>query len=302
MPIASIRVTQAAVVSVALGLAALVPSRVVHGAAERVTKDIPYATVGTRTLTLDLHMPDGVAHPPLLVWVHGGAWRQGTKDSPPLGFVENGVAIAALDFRLSTEARFPAMVHDIKGAIRFLRAEAGRYGYQADRIAIGGDSSGGHLAALVGVTAGVAALEGDVGGHAGTSSAVQAIVDYYGASNLTTILAQSTPFGLGVRKPALDLLLGAQPDAVSELARLASPVFHVDAGDPPLLLFHGDQDPQMPINQAHELQGAYEAAHLDVTFVVVHGSAHGGQAFYTGINLKKALSFVQRVIGRSAGQ
>jgi acetyl esterase/lipase len=260
-------------------------------------KDITYATVDGRTLALDLYMPAGVSRPPLLVWVHGGAWRQGSKATLPTGFAQNGLAVASLDFRLSTEARFPAMVHDIKGAIRFLRANTARYGYRSDRMAIGGDSSGGHLASLVGVSAGVKELEGTVGGHLDQSSAVQAIVSYYGASNLTTILAQSTPFGLGVRKPALDLLLGAQPEDVPELARLASPVFHVDKTDPPLLLFHGDQDPQMPINQSHELQGAYEALGLDVTFIVVHGAAHGGDAFYTGLNLKHALGFLARTLG-----
>lgn len=261
-------------------------------------RDVVYATTGDKALALDLYLPAGVARPPLVVWVHGGAWRQGNKANPPVGFVEHGIALASLDFRPSTEARFPAMVHDIKAAIRFLRARAAAYGYRADRIAIAGDSSGGHLATLVGVTAGVAELEGTLGEHRTQSSAVQAIVDYYGATNLTTILAQSTPFGLGVREPALDLLLGGQPDVARTLARLASPVFHVDKTDPPLLIFHGDQDPQMPINQSHELQGAYEQAGLDVGFVVVHGSAHGGQAFYTGRNLERAVAFVQRTIGR----
>jgi dipeptidyl aminopeptidase/acylaminoacyl peptidase len=126
---------------------------------------------------------------------------------------------------------------------------------------------------------------------------VQAIVAYYGASNLTTILAQSTPFGLNMRRPALELLLGALPDQADRLARLASPVFHVDRGDPPLLLFHGDQDPQMPINQAHELDGAYRKLGLDVHFEVVHGAAHGGDAFFSRENLNRAVTFLRRALG-----
>ena len=171
-----------------------------------------------------MYLPTGVVQPPLLVWVHGGAWRQGSKASAPLGFVRNGIAVASLDFRLSTEARFPAMVHDIKAAIRFLRAHWTRYGYRGDRMAISGDSSGGHLATLVGVTSGVVELEGTVGDYRALSSAVQAIIDYYGATNLTTILSQSTPFGLGVREPALNLLLGGQPSLMKALAERASPV------------------------------------------------------------------------------
>ncbi len=206
--------------------------------------------------------------------------------------------MASLDFRQSGEARFPANVHDIKAAIRFLRAKASQYGYRSDRIAIAGSSSGGHLAVLVGVSNGQKELEGTVGAFLNQSSDVAAIVDYFGASNLTTILAQSTPHGLSVRRPALELLLGALPDAEPSLARLASPVTHVDRSDPPLLIFHGDQDPQMPINQSHELQGAYEKAGLDVSFDVVHGAAHGGDAFFSPDRAARALAFLRRTIER----
>ena len=145
---------------------------------------------------------------------------------------------------------------------------------------------------MVGVTNGDTELEGKVGDYLQQSSAVQGILDYFGASNLTTILAQSTPFGLNMRKPALELLLGALPEQNVELAKLASPVFHVDPTDPPLLIFHGEQDPQMPISQSHELTGAYKRNNLNVQFEVVYGAAHGGDAFYTPERLKLALDFV----------
>jgi acetyl esterase/lipase len=266
--------------------------------APRVHKDLVYARVNGRPLALDLYLPEGVASPPLLVWVHGGAWTTGSKAGVPPVFVANGFAVASVDFRQSTEARFPAQVHDIKAAIRYLRANAPAYGYRIDRIAIAGDSSGGHLAALVGVTNGHRELEGTVGDCLNQSSNVQAIVVYYGASDLRTILAQSTPFGLNMRRPALERLLGALPDQAPELAALASPVSHVDSQDPPLMLLHGDQDPQMPINQSHELEGAYEKLGLDVTFRVVHGAAHGGQVFYSPPYLKPVLDFLARVVGR----
>ena len=264
----------------------------------RTHTDLTYATVDGKDLDLDLYLPAGVPAPALVVWVHGGAWRSGTKAKPPMLFVEGGMAMASLDFRQSGEARFPANVHDIKAAIRFLRAKASQYGYRADRIAIAGSSSGGHLAVLVGVSNGQKELEGTVGDFLNQSSDVAAIVDYFGASNLTTILAQSTPHGLSVRRPALELLLGALPDAEPSLARLASPVTHVDRSDPPLLIFHGDQDPQMPINQSHELQGVYEKAGLDVFFDVVHGAAHGGDAFFSPDRAARALAFLRRTIGR----
>jgi len=258
-----------------------------------VRRDIAYATVGDRELLLDIYLPRGADHPPLVVWVHGGAWRSGSKADAPLEFVAHGFALASIDYRLSPEARFPAQIHDIKASIRFLRANAAKYGYSAERLAIAGSSAGGHLAALVGVTNGHQELEGTLGEHRNESSDVQAIVDYYGPTNFATILKQSTQHGLGVRVPALQLLLGDQPENAVELARLASPVAHVDAEDPPLLLVHGDQDPQVPINQSHELAGAYKQMGVPVRFEVVYGGAHGGEQFFDGQRMDLVEAFIR---------
>ncbi len=265
-------------------LLCLVATGVLSGAESqpfRKLTDIPYAKVAGHNLLLDLYLPSDQTRPaPLVVFVHGGAWRSGSKQRMPLtGFVRDGFAVASVDYRLTPAARFPAQIHDLKAAIRFLRAKQNDYGYDARRLAIAGTSAGAHLAALVGVTNGHERLEGRVGEYLDESSDVQAIVSFYGASNLLTILPQSTPRGLGVRIPALQLLLGAQPEDSPELARLASPLSHVDETDPALLLLHGDQDPQMPINQSHELHGKYKEYSLPVQFEVVHGAGHGGKKF-----------------------
>ncbi len=266
-------------------------------AGDSISRDLEFARAGAVVLRLDLHKPARQTGP-LIVWVHGGAWRGGSKDEMPLGpLVEAGCPVASVDYRLSTQARFPAQVHDLKAAIRFLRGEAAALGVDARRIVVSGASAGGHLAALVGVSNGHAELEGNVGGHAGQSSAVQGIISFFGGSNLATILDQSTPHGLSVRVPALELLLGGQPGQKPELARLASPVFHVDKTDPPLLHFHGDQDPQMPINQAHELQGAYEAEGLRARLKVLHGAAHGGKVFYGPAQMALAREFLRENLG-----
>lgn len=252
-------------------------------AAEPTQRDVTFAVVGEHELKLDFYRPDNMRNKrsPIIVWVHGGAWRKGSKESMPIGHLrERGFAIASVNYRLSPKAKFPAQVHDIKAAIRFLRANADAYEIHPEKFVVAGASAGGHLAALVGVTNGVEELEGDVGDHLVQSSDVEGIVSFYGASNLTSILSQSTPHGLSVREPALKLLLGGLPDKQVQLARLASPVFHVDEHDPPLVLIHGDQDPQMPINQSHELVGAYRRAGLKVKFHVVYGAAHGGPEFY----------------------
>jgi acetyl esterase/lipase len=262
--------------------------------AEKIIADLTFVRTGTSTLQLDLYLPESTKPTGLIIWVHGGAWRAGSrKDVDLKGMVTRGWAVASVDYRQSTVARFPAQIHDLKAAVRYLRAHAIDYDIPPSRFVIAGSSAGAHLAALVGVTNGHTELEGTEGFFTGQSSAVQAVVSLYGASDLTTILGQSTPHGLEVRAPALDLLLGAQPDAVLDLAKLASPVFHVDPNDPPLLLEHGDQDAQMPINQSHELHGAYEKLQRPVVFKVMHGSGHGGPAFTDEANLNFIDAFLR---------
>jgi acetyl esterase/lipase len=261
----------------------------------QIIRDISYAQVGDLTLNLDLHLPRGKARSPLIVWVHGGAWRSGSKKDMPLGkLVEEGYVVASVDYRLSTQAKFPAQIHDLKAAIRFLRGHGVEWKLSVKKILVAGDSAGGHLAALVGVSNGHAELEGEVGNDHAQNSDVQGIISFYGGANLTTILKQSTPHGLSVRVPALDLLLGGQPDDAPTLARLASPVFHVDKHDPPLLLFHGDQDPQMPVNQALELYGAYQKAKALGQLEIVHGAAHGGAIFYDEERMTIVRQFLKR--------
>src|SRR5882724_7418095 len=113
-----------------------------------VIRDIEYARVEGRALKLDFHLPRGKPRPPLIVWVHGGAWRSGSKSDMPLGkLVEDGYAVASVDYRLSPEAKFPAQIHDIKAAIRFLRGHSSQWHISSHKVVIAGDSAGAHLAA-----------------------------------------------------------------------------------------------------------------------------------------------------------
>ena len=263
-------------------------------AAEPSQRNVEYAKVGEHELLLDFYAAKSDGPAPLIIWVHGGAWRSGSKDDVPIAsMVDRGFAIASVDYRLSPVAQFPAQIHDIKAAIRYMRGHAEKYSVDPNRFVIAGASAGGHLAALVGVTSGVTELEGDIGSHASTSSQVQAVVSFYGASNLQSILSQSTPHGLKVRVPALQLLFGGQPEDKPQLARLAGPVTHVDKGDPPLLLIHGDRDMQMPLEQAHELDRAYQQAKLRITLHIVEGGGHGGPDFYTPEMLNVVADFLK---------
>lgn len=258
--------------------------------------DILYAETDGHRLVLDLYLPPS-PRPPLLIWVHGGAWREGSKAQVPVTrLLDLGWGIASIAYRLSTVAPFPAQLHDLHAAIRFLRGESASLGFEAERLAIAGESAGGHLALLAALTARHPHFCGNLGHHPGESSTVQAAVSFYGPTHLTTILSQSTPHGLNVRIPALQLLLGAQPEDAPDLAHQASPVTHVDEKAPPVLLIHGDQDPQVPVNQSLELMGVYQArGHRDrCQLEWVHGAAHGGEAFYEEARMRQVDAFLRR--------
>ena len=271
-------------------------------AAIKPTKeDIEYAKVGDRSLKLDLYLPKAT-HPPLIIYVHGGGWGSGSKKDMPLGkLLPLGYAVAGVDYRLSGEAPFPAQIYDLKAAIRFLRAKAAEYGYDSTRFVIAGGSAGGHLAALVGVTNHSSAHEGNEGDFVKESSEVQAIADFFGASNLETILSQSTPFGLKVRTPALQRLLGGSPEEKPELAKLASPVNFVKKDSPPLLLIHGDADPQMPPQQSRDLQAAYEKAGSYAQLILIPGAKHGGKVFYDEERTAIVKEFLEKHLPGTSG-
>lgn len=256
-------------------------------------KNIVYAQDGDKKLQLDIYKPKTVKEPKLIVWIHGGAWHSGSKENPPLGLLPFGYALASVDFHASTEKPFPANVHDIKAAIRFLRANASKYGYKADKIIVWGSSSGGHLAALVATTNNNVALEGNLGDFTQTSSAVQGCIDFFGPTNFLTILNQSTPHGLNVRLPALAILLGKPLDQGTELAKLASPVHQVDANDPPLFMVHGEQDIQVPINQSIELLSAYKAKNLKVQIEFIPNAGHSDPAYSKPELMEKIAKFLK---------
>ncbi len=259
-----------------------------------VHPNLVYANSDDRQLKLDLYLPNHKQSSKLIIWVHGGAWHRGSKAKPPVEALNGEYALASVEYRLSGEATFPAQVHDIKAAIRFLRAHANKYGFRRDRFAIWGASAGGHLASLVGLTNNHAELEGNLGKYSHESSDIALIINCYGPTNFSNILAQSTNHGLSVRAPALALLLGGVLKSKIELANLASPVSHIDKSDPPLLIMHGDQDIQVPINQSHELQGLYKELGLPVEFYVAHGVGHKQEVFKNRPGQRVLMTFLKQ--------
>ena len=251
----------------------------------KVYRDLQYAEVDGQALHLDLYMPENAkTPPPLLVWIHGGGWTKGSKASINPAIIQlsgQGYAAASLDYRLEGITSHPKQIHDCKGAIRWLRANAEKYGYDVTRIGVGGGSAGGHLSLLLGMSNGVQELEGDVGGNLDQSSQVQAIVDLYGPSALERFAEKSERFAHG---------------KTVEQIKTASPVTYLSADDPPLLILHGDIDKVVPLDQSQYLHERYQQAGLQSSLHIIEGAGHGGREFSDSTRQQLIKEFYDRYI------
>lgn len=263
-------------------------------AAEKPTahKNLEFAEVDGHSLKLDLYLPAETKNPPLVVFIHGGGWRAGSKDRCPVTWLaDHGFAVASISYRLTDKAIFPAQVHDCKAAVRWLRAHAKEYGYSTEKIAVAGSSAGGHLAALMGTSGDVKALEGTVGGNLDQSSRVDAVVDYYGATDFV-LRSKTQPSRANEKGSVVYLLLGGGADEKVELAKLASPVTHVSKDDPPFLILHGEKDNKVFLDQSLRIQEVYKQADLPLTLHVIEGAGHGGEVFFTGKSRELVLDYL----------
>ena len=241
----------------------------------RWLRDLPYIPDGHESHKLDLYLPKKAIGPlPVIVWVHGGGWKDGDKDwrrAVPL--VPKGYAVANINYRLSQQAIFPAQIEDCKAAIRWLRANAHTYNIDPNHIGAWGPSAGGHLVALLGTTGGVKELEG-TGGNLGQSSRVQCVVDWFGPTDLATMGGRYDRPDSSVAR-----LLGGPVQKNKEKADRASPLHYVTKDAAPFLIMHGDEDNVVPISQSIKLAEALRRAGVEVTLQIYKGSGHGGRAF-----------------------
>jgi len=244
-------------------------------------RDLCYTPGGSASQTLDLFVPAEGAGPwPLIIWVHGGGWQNGSKEqclALRMGFVARGYAVASLNYRLSGEAIFPAQIEDCKTAIRWLRAHSGEYPIDPARFGVWGSSAGGHLVALLGTSGDK--KDFDRGGNLDRSSRVQAVCDFYGPSDLA--LMASTP-GYTVHGNAdspESKLIGCPLAQNPEKAAIASPITYVNAGDPPFLIVHGEKDPVVPPDQGKQLHSALQKAGVASQFIIIPDARHGGPEF-----------------------
>jgi acetyl esterase/lipase len=269
----------------------------VAGAAEpdfRLLKDIDYARIGEVTLKLNLHLPAGSTRAPIIVWIHGGGWEKGAKEHNPFtGLVKHGFAVASVQYRLTDVAAFPAQIHDCKGAIRWLRGNASKYGYSADRIGAAGISAGGHLTALLATTADVKELEGQTAGWYDQSSRIQAALDICGPSDFILAARDAAGYLDKPMSPVFKLFGGTIGDKYA-LAKLASPVTHITPDDAPLLIFHGDKDPLVNLNQSRTLMERYQRLDLDSSLVVIPGGGHVAREFFDTARTAMVVAFFNK--------
>lgn len=241
-----------------------------------VLRDLAYVPGGHDRQKLDLYLPGTGTNLPLIVHIHGGAFRAGSKEQgAPVGFLNQGYAVASLNYRLSQHARFPAQIEDCKAAVRWLRAHAREHRLDPGRIAAWGASAGGHLAAMLGTTGDLKSF--DVGTHLDQPSRVQAVVDYFGPTDFLQMDAHRLPDGMvhdGADSPESQLIGGAIQEHREQTAR-ANPITYVTPGDPPFLICHGDRDPLVPHHQSELLEAALKQAGVPVTFHTVAGAGHG---------------------------
>ena len=233
---------------------------------------------------LDILLPkeraDGDKPLPLIVFIHGGGWRNGSKENAVrnlIPFVESGeFAAASINYRLTGESSWPTQIHDCKAAIRYLRGNAKKFGIDPEKIAVWGSSAGGHLVSMLGTSGGVKELEGELGEFDHESSRVTCVVNYFGPENFLTMVGQKSSIDRSKGKQYPEaLLLGGPVQDIEEAAKQASPVTWASSDDPPFLTLHGTEDPVVPFAQGEEIHAALQKAGAESHLVPVVGAGHG---------------------------
>jgi acetyl esterase/lipase len=255
----------------------------------RAEKDIQYVPGGDESQRLDLYLPEPRPdHPlPVVINIHGGGWRGGSKAGHPLlGLVaRGGFAAASVEYRFSQKAIFPAQIQDCQAAIRWLRANSKKYNFDPDRFGVIGGSAGGHLCALVGTSGGKKAFP-PIGGNEEQSDRVQAVCDIYGPADFNTVMQQAEDdknvkniFKFNTPADPYSCLIGVALGSDKQKGDAVSPVHYVSKDNPPFLILHGTFDKLVPYAQSLELVAALKAQGVEVLLQTLPGSGHGGPMF-----------------------
>ncbi len=239
-------------------------------------KDIPYSSPGGEILQLDMARPKNAKGlSPAIVCIHGGGFRAGNRqhhDALCVKLAERGYVAVTVTYRLAPKHQFPAAVNDVKAAVRWLRANAVKYGIDPNRIGATGDSAGGHLALFLGLTGGVASFDAAEGGNSDHSSRVHCVVDVYGPSDFTKSYDKSVDAA-----EVLPLFLGGDLKTAWHRHILASPLYWVTPHAAPTLAIHGTKDLYVAHEQAVWLIDRLKAADVEAELLTLEGAGHGFQ-------------------------
>lgn len=243
----------------------------------QVEPEIQFGKGGDIPLFLDLYQPTTPAKRlrPAIIWIHGGGWSEGDKKDlrvarTAVQLAERGYVVANINYRLSGTAIFPACVHDVKCAVRWMRANADKYGVDGNRIGAGGRSAGAHLSLLLGFSPHVKELEGN-GGSPGFSSGIKAIGAWFPVTHFEN---GHTEFQSG-KGEAPRAFLGGTKEEKPENYRAAGPLTYAHKDVPPTLLIHGDCDTTVPFEQSKVLHQKLKSLGANITFVHVKNGEHG---------------------------
>lgn len=276
-------------------------------------QNIPYATLSL-SQALDVYLPNNGKGPfPVILSIHGGAFMGCDKTDmqvlPALEGLQRGYAVVAINYRLSWEATFPALVQDVKAAVRWVRGNARWYYLDPTRIAAWGGSAGGYLSTMLGVSAGVPELEDLSLGNPGQPCNVQAVVDWFGPTNFLKMDEQLIANGLppitgaehcGANSPESWLLGGKITDLPAQVDA-ANPETYIHPDLPPFLIQHGSADATVPVQQSVELAQKIQAVCGDerVTLEVLEGFGHGDSRFDSPVNVIRVLDFIDHHLKES---
>jgi len=264
-------------------------------------KTLTYKTIGSKALQLDLYIPkqSKAEHTPLLIWVHGGAWFRGSKDefiskNGTLAdkLVNEGYAIAAVNYRLSGEAVFPAQVADINDAINYLVNHASQYNISTDKVGIMGRSAGGHLASLI-ATSNNDTETGFYEANRQPEYDIAVVLDFFGPSDINAMRGNSGNVDHDAPDAAEARLLGASPVERPDLAKWASSTTYIDTDTPPFIIMHGDADGVVPDSQSRILKTRLGESGVSNKLVVVQGAGHGDPVFDTEEYVDMAAEFIK---------
>ncbi len=237
----------------------------------KVQRNVTYCTVGGEALKMDIFQPNaGLKPAPVVVYLHGGSWVGGDKYEIGLAgrrLADRGYVVAAVNYRLAPQHKWPAQIEDARCAVRYLRANAARYNLDPKRIAAWGSSAGGQLAALLGLAGPQAGF--DTGSYREQSGVVQAVVDMFGPSDLTAFSPDE--YALGVAQA----VFGVSKGQSTEPLKRASPVTYVSSAAPPFLILHGNKDSLVPLSQSQELYNKLKASGAQAELVIVENGEHG---------------------------